>query len=521
MDVGRVREVVITPEQAPPPLTRIPSRRLTRRLFLALFGVVAAIALVDWQWQASALVGPEGLTPADAFLADLDARLTDAHRLATVPEGSGWVGTVWTELENVAIRLSWVPTLAWFLPAPWASTILVVMGLLGCAGLVAGRHTTPAALLVWASYLSLVSIGQRWLAYQWDVLLVEVAFAAALLGWWGRRARRQAPAPSWWLLRWILFRLVFFGGLVKLTSGDPSWWDGSAMTYHYATQPLPNPMSAWFHHLPGWWHAVETGATLAIELLFAWGLVVFGRPGRTLAAVAITLLMGMLMVSGNYGWFQLLALVLVVGVLDDDHLPRPLRDLGANTPYPKARADTLWNRGLVAAALFGVSVAQIPPRYFGAEAPEATRIVTEAVAPWRTVNTYGLFATMTKMRPIPVLEARWPETEWTELTWRYQTSDPGRTPPQVAPWMPRLDWTLWFAGLSGCTRDPWMSSLGAHLVRGDEVVGDLVDDLRLAAAPPEDVRYRLYLYDLQPDGTWTREPASGPCRPPPAPPEAP
>ena len=94
-----------------------------------------------------------------------------------------------------------------------------------------------------------------------------------------------------WLVRWLLFRLMFASGVVKLTSRCPAWWgitgevsawtwgslggvcpaltirlSPAALTYHFETQCLPTPASWFAHHLPVWLHKLSVVATFLIEI---------------------------------------------------------------------------------------------------------------------------------------------------------------------------------------------------------------------------------------------------------------
>ena len=91
--------------------------------------------------------------------------------------------------------------------------------------------------LLYALYLSLFYAGQTFMSFQWDTFLLEAGFVALLLSF--------ATTPGIWLSRWLLFRFMFMSGVVKLASGDPNWWNLSALSYHFLTQPLPTPL-AWY-----------------------------------------------------------------------------------------------------------------------------------------------------------------------------------------------------------------------------------------------------------------------------------
>src|SRR2546426_424728 len=116
----------------------------------------------------------------------------------------------------------------------------------------------PVLLLIvlFVFYLSLTIAGQTFLSFQWDILLLEMGFLAiffAPLQWWSTRGK-EAPLSrvGLLLLKLLLFKLMFMSGLVKLTSGDDSWWNLTALDYHYWTQPLPTVFGWWADHGPEW-----------------------------------------------------------------------------------------------------------------------------------------------------------------------------------------------------------------------------------------------------------------------------
>jgi hypothetical protein len=471
---------------------------LSRSLLLRALGGVFLVAFVSVGTQLDALVGPNGIGPLSTHLG----------RLAKVIGAHPWSGNLLLD------RYLTVPTLSWFVDPGTASMLWVGLGGLASLALLLGRFQAPALLVCWVTYLSICHDTQRFLSFQWDTLLLEVGFAALLVAPWRWRAIAAAPTAGWWLLRWILFKLVFFGGLVKLASGDPTWWDGTALTFHYETQPLPNPLSWHAHWLPAWVHVLSTGLTFLIELVLVFGI--FGtRPMRRVAAVSIAMLMGLLFVTGNYGFFQVLTVVLCLVLVDDADWRRllPKRWHPSRRGLPEATGAASAAAGFVALTLFATSLIGAVPRYTATALPPQLEQWRAATAPFRTVNQYGLFAVMTKTRPIPILEAQWDDGEWTELTWRFQTADPAAAPPVIAPHMPRLDWMVWFAGLSSCNRHRWMLEVQRQLVNGSEPVSELVGDLKLRGAPPTAVRSVLYEYRFTEPGSpeaaegrwWTRE----------------
>jgi hypothetical protein len=468
-----------------------PGQEITRVVFLRALGAIYLIAFASLLGQVDGLVGPQGISPLGPLL----ARVTEVAAAQPI--------TGWPHLDHQLLA----PGLVWWLPTDHAAAWLSWLGLAASALTLSGRFQGPALLTCFVAYLSLGTACQRFLSFQWDTLLCEVGFAALLIAPWGRQASHAAVPWGFWTLRWILFRLMLFAGYVKLASGDSAWWDGTALGYHYETQPLPNPLSWYVHHLPMAWHRLETLLTFVVELPLA--LLALGpRRLRGYAFGAYTGLMALLFCTGNYGFFQLLTVVLALSLLDDQHW----RKLRPTLKPPRLADPGPWRRGAVgavAALLVATSLVGMAPRYFNQELPGPLDRVRATASTFRVVNHYGLFARMTRTRPIPVLEARWGDGAWTELTWRWQTSDPEAAPGVVAPHMPRLDWQLWFAGLSDCAHQPWAPALLRRVVEGSQPVAALIGDLRLAGSPPDEARLVLYEYQFSDPGSgeawWTRE----------------
>lgn len=466
-----------------------------RRLYLAALGLTAAVAFASLALQVDGLIGPHGILPVDKMLVG-------------AARAYGWEGVDrWLHL----------PTLMWVLPWSWGPGALCAVGFFASLTVASGRYAAPALLVAYGSYLSLCTVASPFLDFQWDTLLCEVLVASVLVAPWGRQPRTVASDAGWWWLRWILFRLVFFGGLVKLTSGDPSWRDLSALGFHFWTQPLPGPTSLGVARLPGVLHGVAAASTFVVELVLVWGMFA-GRAGRRVVFGSITGLMVLLAATGNFGFFQLLTVVLALALLDD----LDLAAVRVRVPSPTAASLLPWQAGVAWAAAVvpvGLSLAMLPAWYADGRvgSPQPVVAAFARVEPFRLVNRYGLFATMTTTRPLPVLEAQWGDGAWVELTWRWQTSDPDARPRQVAPHMPRLDWQLWFAGLGDCRHNPWMVWLQEAVLRGDKPVAGLIGDMRLwTGAPPDAVRLTLYEYRPAPGGDpahpwWTRAPIGPYC----------
>ena len=137
-------------------------------------------------------------------------------------------------------------------------------------------------IVLWALYLSIVNVGQTFYSFGWETLLLEAGFLAIFLG----PAWLFAPLPPVYLLRWLVFRLEFGAGLIKVR-GDPCWRDLTCLYYHHETQPMPNPLSWYFHHLPKALHKVEVAANHFAQLVVPFALFTPQPVAGIAAAVVI------------------------------------------------------------------------------------------------------------------------------------------------------------------------------------------------------------------------------------------
>jgi len=476
-----------------------PNYVLSRWLFLRLLGVVYCVAFASLALQITGLVGEHGILPAGGFLQQAHAAY-----------GGG------------AYRL--FPTLCWLSASDgmlsalgWAGAALALL-------LVAGVAQVPVLLLLWICYLSLTVAGQNFLWFQWDGLLLETGLLAVLYAPTQLRPSLECErAPSTvmrWLVWGLLFRLMFLSGITKLASGDPTWLHFTALDYHFWTQPLPT-WPAWYAQwLPEWMHRGMTIAIIAIELLVPWLILVperWGGPrartGRRTACGVLVFGQLAIALTGNYGFFNLLAIVLCVSLLDDAALER-LLPLRLTAGEPEARWKQYAIRGLAPLlALVGVLVfaREIVQTLPGARGTFANPVL-DAVAPLRSVNGYGLFRVMTTERFEIVIEGGADTVHWREYGFRWKPGDPARHPAFVAPHMPRLDWQMWFAALGTYAENRWFVNLCVRLLQGSPQVSGLLDGNPFDGRRPKYIRAELYVYHFTDGATrrktgewWTRE----------------
>ncbi|MFW5968769.1 MAG: lipase maturation factor family protein [Persicimonas sp.] len=463
---------------------RPPSWKLARWLFLRLLGLIGLVAFASYFVQMDGLIGSEGIVPAADVLEQMREQL----------EQRG-------EASGLAAFLR-APTLLWAGAGDGALTAVCGAGMVASGALIVGLWPRLMLFVMWLTYLSFVTASGPFMQFQWDILFVETSFLAMFLAPSGfiERRHERVSRLGLALMLWLLFRLMFLSGVVKLTSGDETWRDLSAMTYHYMTQPLPNPVSHWAHHLPDWFHRLESLGTLAIEIGAPF-LLLAPRRVRRVGAVVLGLLQVAIIATGNYGFFNLLALALCLLALDDRPLERfvPERWLGwirgERGARPAARGAL--RRGAAAGAvvlLVAVSGLQTVQEIVQKRlVPEP---VETAYRPFRTINNYGLFRTMTTDRPEILVEGTTDGQTWKRYDFAYKPDKLDEAPPVVAPHMPRLDWQMWFAALGDCRANPWILRFQKRLLEGNEDVLELLDDDPFDGEAPRRVRTTMWQYDF-------------------------
>jgi predicted DCC family thiol-disulfide oxidoreductase YuxK len=441
-----------------------------RRWFLRLLGVVYLIAFTSFWTQVDGLVGSDGILPSGPWLEAIRHRFgTDAYRL--------------------------FPTLCWLNPSDRFLHFLCGGGVLMSILLVAEIAPALCLALLWAFYLSLSVCGQLFMNFQWDYLLLEagflsIFFAPSRLLPSFRRETRITPEAHF-LLCWLLFRLMLMSGVVKLTSGDESWWNLTALHYHYETQPLPTPAGWLFNQAPAWFQAGSTLLMFTVEigaplLLFA------PRRLRLLGVIALVALQLLIALTGNYCFFNLLTIGLCLLFIDDHVWPR------SRTREPIRPDGTRWSAWLMIPLTTFVLICSGPLLWdaFFPEAgwPQLLEGVYAYVEPFRSLNGYGLFRVMTKTRPEIIVEGSDDGVTWRPYEFKYKVGDLQRAPPIVAPHQPRLDWQMWFAALDDVQREPWFMNFLARLLQGSRPVLQLLKDNPFGGSPPRYVRARLFEY---------------------------
>ncbi|WP_049921836.1 lipase maturation factor family protein [Halopiger djelfimassiliensis] len=363
------------------------------------------------------------------------------------------------------------PSLFYFYPddrviglAAWTGVCLSGLAVLAVPYWLPSPYATPASMLLWATlwglYLSFVNAGQTFYGYGWESMLLETGFLTIFLG----AGDVAPPVVVLLLLQWVLFRNMFGAGLIKLR-GDECWRELTCMDDHYETQPIPNPLSWFAHHLPDRFHRIETFGNHVLELAVPF-LYFAPQPLSALAGLATIGFQGWLLLTGNFAWLNALTIVLAVATFNDGIVTAVVP-----VSTPATAATPLYLEGaaiLVALVVLAMSIRPVENML------SESQTMNTAFDPLHLVNTYGAFGSVTRDRHEIVVQGTTadeitPETEWKPYRFKGKPTDPGRRPPQIAPYHLRLDWQLWFAAMTPTPRyHPWFLRLLTKLLEGDD-----------------------------------------------------
>ncbi|MEM1441752.1 MAG: lipase maturation factor family protein [Verrucomicrobiota bacterium] len=479
--------------------------RIGRSLMIRGLALVYFVAICSWWTQVALLVGENGLAPAAGVHAILSERLGEAG-------------------ESPFFAL---PSVFWILgTSDFALQFVCFVGAMLAILVLIGRLSGFALVGLWIIYLSLVNTGGVFMSFQWDILLLEVGFLAIFLCDWKLHSPWKNPSPLsvinqialvWsWL---VIAKLMFFSGWVKIawaSEASPEWWpERSAMLYHYMTQPLPT-WTAWHaHHLPEGIHYLSVWPMYFIELVLPFAIL-FGRFGRLTAAIGFTLLMVLILATGNYTYFNGLTIVLCLPLVADRLWPGWFRSLLGFQPLgltsPPSKKPLFIKLAFVSPILLCVVLLNLQvvlsdlhnapnPALKKAPTPQWLDSLRRELAPFHLTSGYGLFRTMTTKRPEIILEGSWDGRTWFEYDFAWKVDELSDRPKFVAPHQPRVAWQFWFAALEQrfnprSRNAQWFESLVAKLLQDDPAVESLLKRNPFPDSPPRLIRARLYDYQF-------------------------
>ncbi len=436
--------------------------QLTEALFVRLLGLIYLSAFGSLWPQIVGLVGARGIAPAARFIVTLHSELGRRS-------------------------FFYAPSLFLFDSSDAALLLACAFGCFAAILMAAGVFSRASSVACFILYLSLSSVGQPFTSFQWDALLLEAGFLAIFAG-----------AP-WlvWAYRLLLFRLMFESGWVKLASHDPNWRNLHALRFHFMTQPLPNPIAYYVYRAPAGLLDFLTAAALGIELLAPF-LLFTPRMARYIGVGFLMLLQLLILLTGNYAFFNLLALALCLWGFDDQIFTPLTRLLLWRFPRVslKLNRQTFRLAGNLAVTVLVVLAAMQLLDSLGSRlaAPMFSKPLA-AIQPFEIVNSYGLFAVMTTTRPEIILEGSNDQLDWREYQFPYKPGNTHRSLPWVAPYQPRLDWQMWFAALGDYQSNTWVGGLMYRILTAEPSVYRLLNPPPFDH-PPRYLRALLYQYDF-------------------------
>ena len=462
---------------------RRPTYFWARRWFLRALGTIYLIAFVSLWAQVDGLVGTDGMSPANQFLPAVRAQVGPGAYIL-------------------------LPTLCWFNQSDAFFHFLCGGGVLFSLLLIFRIAPALSLAALFVLYLSLTIAGQIFFNFQWDVLLLEAGFLSIFFAPWrlwprelSARAGSTIPAtapvsrPALFLLKLLLFKLMLMSGVVKLTSGDPSWWNLTALDYHYWSQPLPTLFAWWADKTPEWFKHFSVAFCLVVEIIvpfFIWA----PRRLRLIAAGLLIFLQLAIGITGNYCFFNLLTIALCLLLIDDSMVGTSFQGVrGQRGALSLPDQLAAWGAVAVIFLTLPINVWLIFSAFKPlARPPRVVANVYERLEAFRIVNGYGLFRVMTKDRCEIVLEGSADGIDWLPYEFKWKPGDVKRAPGWCAPHQPRLDWQMWFAALGTPQENPWLIALTFRLLQGSRDVSDLLAHNPFPDKTPRYIRTMFYRY---------------------------
>ena len=508
-------------------------RLIPRWIFLRTLALWYFSAFYSLLFQIRGLMGPEGILPADRYLAAV-ARALGGKRF--------W----------------FAPSLFWASSSSRTLMAVMIVGLI--ASIIAFLNLWPrfSFLVCCACFLSFVTATSVWSNYQSDGMLLEAGFLSlffaprGLMPGWG--AHSPPSRASLFLLQWEWFRIYFESGMVKLLSGDPQWRNMTAMDEYYQNGPLPTWIGWYVEHLPHWFHAASAIGTLIMELAVIF-MLFFPRRVRIVCFCIVTPWEIGVILTANYTFLNYLVLSLGFLLLDDRFLRRfvparfrppvflpaqpyepaeePSLSILSAAETPPEPADSGCPRSGVPtngssfagwrSLLLGHGIAA--PRHRIAEHLPALRLAVSVVMltwiaynttveliglplggpplpaapillldPFRIANQYGLFAVMTRGRYEIEFQGSNDGTDWVAYPFRYKPQAPNDAPRIYAPYQPRFEWNLWFASLGDWRQNDFVPITEERLLANSRDVLGLFRTNPFPEAPPKYIRAVLWQY---------------------------
>ena len=425
-------------------------------LFIRLLGVIYFFAFGAFLFQINGLVGSSGILPADRFFGHIKNRILKPY-------------------------LSY-PSLFWFNCSDPFLFGVIALGTTLSLLLAFGIFPPLMLLLLYVLYLSVITIGQDFLSFGWEMFLMEITVNAFFL------SLTSVPNPLVWIsINLLLFRFHFQGGVVKLQSGDPNWRNLTGIAYHYESQPLPNTIAWYVHKAPLWFHKFSCFLMLFIEIAVPFALF-FTHEARLVVYILLVGLQFFIWLTGNFSYLNHLTVAFCTLLLSDFYLS-PLLGWKEASPTPLALDIFLTAVGGI---LLFLQVISLSNHFFLSN--KTFRKILYACKPFHLANRYGIFAVMTTKRIEIVIEGSEDGVTWKEYKCFYKPSEVTRRPRRISPYQPRLDWQMWFLPFTSYEEEIWFQNFLLHLLLGTPQVLALLRENPFPEKPPFLVRALAYEY---------------------------
>ena len=486
-------------------------RLIPRWFFLRCLGLIYFSAFYALAYQIRGLIGPDGILSAREYL-----------ELVTRQLGSS--------------RFWFAPTLLWSSSGNHMLIALCWMGMIAAVLLVLNVWPRASLLICFVCFLSFVAAAQDFSGYQSDGMLLEAGFLSlffAPAGFFPGLGRSSPPSrASLFLLQWEWFRIYFESGVVKLASGDSEWRNFTAMDEYYQNGPLPTWVGWYAQHLPHWFHAFATGATLVLELGIVF-MLFLPRSFRIACFLIVTAWQIPVILTANYTFLNYLVLLLGFLLLDDRFceriLPESWRERLLKSPAASDISasnipqEDVTERGRKTQPIHALTVAltsvmllwifyatTLQMMWLFSRSVPLPQSPVAALEPFRIANRYGLFAVMTRGRYEIEFQGSNDGEHWETYPFLYKPQDPYQRPRIYAPYQPRFDWNLWFASLGSWRENIIVPSTEERLLAGAPDVLALFAGNPFPHAPPKQARAVIWQYwftslaEKRATGAWWR-----------------
>ena len=435
--------------------------QISAHLFVRMLGFIYFFAFGAFLFQIKGLIGSHGILPIANFLKVIQQRFGRK-------------------------RFYYVPSLFWFWHTNTALMTVTAVGTILSVLLMLGIWPPLMLVLLYIFYFSIVSTGQDFLSFGWEMFLLELTVNAFFL------SLTQIPNIFIWLsINFLLFRFHLQGGAVKLQSRDPNWRNLTAIAFHYQSQPIPNTQAWYVYKLPMWFHKASTAMMHFIELVVPFGVLFGNDEMRLIVFFFFFGLQFIIWFTGNFSFLNYMTAIFCVILISDKYLS-PIFG-----PPPAAESPSILLTGFLSLAgmtLLGLQMVNLW-YHLVKPLPSFSKILNW-ISPLHIANRYGIFAIMTTERYEIVIEGSDDGINWKEYCFYYKPSETTRRPRRISPYQPRIDWQIWFLPFTQYEYSLWFQQFLGNLLLGTKDVLALIRVNPFPNKPPKYIRALSYLYEF-------------------------